>query len=208
MSRNKTTILIADDHVLVRIGLRSLIDAQPDLEVVAEAEDGEEAIRLARKHRPDVAVVDLMMPVTDGAEATRRIAAELPQTKVMILTSYTTSADLVRAVSAGAAGAKFKGTSAQNILDAIRAIARGETAIDDEVLRMMNEEPEPCALTARQAEILHSVTRGLTTTDIAKQYGITPSCVKHHITLICSKLGASNRSEAAAIALRRHLLKI
>jgi DNA-binding NarL/FixJ family response regulator len=208
MSRNKTTILIADDHVLVRIGLRSLIDAQPDLEVVAEAEDGEEAIRLARKHRPDVAVVDLMMPVTDGAEATRRIAAELPQTKVMILTSYTTSADLVRAVSAGAAGAKFKGTSAQNILDAIRAIARGETAIDDEVLRMMNEEPEPCALTARQAEILHSVTRGLTTTDIAKQYGITPSCVKHHITHVCSKLGASNRSEAVTIALRRHLLKI
>ena len=208
MSTEKTSVLIADDHVLVRMGLRTLIDAQTDLRVVAEAEDGEEAVALARKHKPDVAVIDLMMPLADGAETTLRIVSENPRTRVLILTSYTTASDIVRAIANGAAGVKFKGTSASQLLDAIRAVARGEKVIDHEVAQSMQEDPKPCQLTARQAEILHSVTRGLTTDDISKQYGITPSCVKHHISLICKKLGASNRSEAAAIALQRQLLKI
>ena len=204
----KTSILIADDHSLMRIGLRTLINAQSDMAVVAEADDGETAVRKALELRPDVVVMDLMMPDVNGAAATERICAEAPEVRVLILTSYNTSIDLLRAVDSGAAGVQFKGSSTDRLLGAIRSIAGGGRDIEPEIEDMMREYPAASTLTERQSEILHSVTRGLTTDDIAKQYGITPSCVKHHITLICSKLGASNRSEAAAIALRRHLLKI
>lgn len=204
----KTSILIADDHSLMRIGLRTLINAQSDMTVVAEADDGETAVRKALELRPDVVVMDLMMPDVSGATATERICAEAPEVRVLILTSYNTSVDLLRAVKSGAAGVQFKGSSTDHLLGAIRSIASGGRDIEPEIEDMMREYPAASTLTERQSEILHSVTRGLTTEDIAKQYDITPSCVKHHITHICSKLGASNRSEAVTIALRRHMLKI
>ena len=204
----KIRILLADDHMLVRIGLKTLINAQRDLDVVGEASDGAEAVALYDKLEPDIVVMDLMMSGTDGAEATRLIRESHPDAKVIILTSFSTSADLARALSYGAVGAQLKGLSTDSLLTAIRTIAAGGTAVDPEVQKLVRAQEKPPQLTDRQAEILKAVVEGLTTDAIARQQGISPSAVKQHVALICNKLGAATRSEAVAIALRKQLLKI
>ena len=204
----KIRILLADDHILVRIGLKTLINAQPDLDVVGEASDGAEAAALYDRLLPDVVIIDLMMSGTDGAEATRLIRENHPDAKVIILTSFSTSADLARALSYGAVGAQLKGSSTDNLLAAVRTVAAGGTAVDPEVQKLVRVQENPPQLTARQSEILKAVVEGLTTDAIARQQGISPSAVKQHVALICNKLGAATRSEAVAIALRKQLLKI
>ena len=201
-------VLLVDDHSLVRLGLAALLGYQKDLKVAGEAEDGEQAVRLARELQPDVIVMDLMMPGVDGVEATRRIRMERPDAHILILTTFGTSADVARAIAAGAAGAVMKDASNEELLDAIRAVSRGDTAFSPDIEQLVKEEPVPPEFTRRQLEILHSVTRGLSNPDIAKQFGITVDGVKAHLNVIFSKLGAANRSEAIAIALRRHLLKL
>lgn len=202
------SVLIVDDHSLVRMGLAALLGYQKDFVVAGEAEDGEQAVRLAREIKPDVIVMDLMMPGMDGVEATRQIRTETPDAHILILTTFGTSADVVRAISAGAAGAVMKDTSNDELLAAIRTVAGGGTAFSPEIEQMVKEDPAPPKLTRRQLDILHSVTRGLSNPDIAKQFGITVDGVKAHLNVIFSKLGAANRSEAITIALRRHLLKL
>ena len=204
----KIRILLADDHILVRIGLKTLINAQPDLDVVGEASDGAEAAALYDRLLPDVVVMDLMMSGTDGAEATRLIRESHSDAKVIILTSFSTSADLARALSYGAVGAQLKGSSTDNLLTAVRTVAAGGTAVDPEGQKLVRVQENPPQLTTRQSEILKAVVEGLTTDAIARQQGISPSAVKQHVALICNKLGAATRSEAVAIALRRQLLKI
>ena len=200
-------VLIVDDHSLVRMGLAALLGYQKDLVVAGEAEDGEQAVRLAREINPDVIVMDLMMPGMDGVEATRQIRAERPDARILVLTTFGTSADVARAIAAGAAGAVMKDTSNDELLAAIRTVAEGGSAFSPEIEQMVKEDPAPPKLTRRQLEILHSVTRGLSNPDIAKQFGITVDGVKAHLNVIFSKLGAANRSEAITIALRKHLLK-
>ena len=202
------TVLLVDDHSLVRLGLAALLGYQKDLVVAGEAEDGEQAVMLARKIKPDIVVMDLMMPGMDGVEATRQIRAERPDAQILILTTFGTSADVARAIAAGAAGAVMKDASNDELLDAIRTVAGGGTAFSPEIEQIVREEPAPPELTRRQLDILHSVTRGLSNPDIAKQFGITVDGVKAHLNVIFAKLGAANRSEAITIALRRHLLKI
>ena len=204
---SKTRILVADDHSIVRMGLCTLLKYQPDLEVVGEAEDGEEAVRIAGELKPDVVVMDLMMPRMDGAEATKAIRESLPGTKVLILTTFGTSADVSRAVSNGASGAIMKDATNEELVDAIHAAMRGEQVFSPEIEVYVKEEPDVPRFTQRQLEILQSVTRGLTNPDIARQFGITTDGVKRHIMTIFKKLGAANRSEAVAIAMRRQLLK-
>ena len=201
-------ILLADDHSLLRLGLETLMKFHREFAVVGGAENGEEAVRLARELRPGVVVMDLMMPVMDGVEATRRIRADLPDVRVLILTSYGTSADVVRAVDAGASGALMKDTANEELLEAIRTVAAGGTAFSPEIERQLEEEQPLPEFTRRQMDILEFVTRGFTNADIARQLGISPDCIKKHLIVICNKLGASNRAEAASIALRKHLLKI
>ena len=200
-------ILLADDHSIVRTGIAAILGYEKDITVVGEAEDGEEAIRLARKLSPDIVLMDLMMPGMDGVEATRTIRETLPDTKVLILTTFGTSADVARAIAAGASGAIVKDISKDDLVSAIRRVTNGETVFSPEIEQSTKAEPDVPEFTRRQLDILHSVTRGLTNADIARQFGISTDGVKHHIMAIFKKLGATNRSEAVAIALRRQLLK-
>ena len=204
----KTRILIADDHMLMRMGLRSMLRYQSDMTVVGEAANGEAAVEQARELKPDVIIMDLMMPVLDGAEATRLILKDNPNAKIIILTSFGSSADMNRALSYGAVGAQTKEAPTDSLIDAIHAVLKGDTAIAPEIAQEAAEEPAPITLTERQRGILQSVVRGLTNKEISAQYDLSPISVKKYLSAIFAKIGAANRTEAAAIALRKHLLKI
>ena len=205
---NKIRILVADDHALLRVGLNTMLNAQPDMSVVGEAGNGHDAVVRAKELNPDVIVMDLMMPKIDGAEATRQILEALPKAKVIILTSYGTSVELTRAMANGAVGAQMKGSPVDSLLTAIRTVAAGNKAIAPEIQGFLREEPVPVELSKRQREILLAISNGHTTYQIACDLGISVSAVKQHVTAVCEKLGAASRSEAASIALRKHLLKI
>ncbi len=205
---DKIKILLADDHSIVRMGISALLAYEKDISVVGEAEDGEEAVALAQSLKPDVVLMDLMMPRMDGVEATDRIRSALPSCKVLILTTFGTSADVSRAIASGASGAVVKDIGKDEIVDAIRRVASGEKVFSAEIEQTVKEEPAVPNFTKRQMDILHSVTRGLTNAEIAKQYGISTDGVKQHVMAIFKKLGAANRSEAVAIAIRRQLLKV
>ena len=201
-------VLIADDHAIVRMGLTSLLSSQKDFLVVGEADDGESAVQKALNLSPDILIMDLMMPKMDGVTATKEIHKLRPSVKILILTSYGTSDGIAHALESGASGALMKSTEFAEFVSVLRRIAGGERVISPEIKRQFAEDPPVPSLTQRQTEILLSITRGLTNADIAKQFGIREDSVKEHINAIFSKLGASNRSEAVAIALRKHLLKI
>ena len=204
----KTRTLIADDHSLVRMGLVSLLAYQKDMEVVGEAEDGEKAVELALALKPDLVIMDIMMPKLDGGAATRRILDELPSAKIFILSSFGNSADLLKAVVGGAAGAFLKDTPNDVLLDALRRVVRGETVIQKTVQQQLAEAPSLLSLSPRQLEMLHSASCGFNTDDIARQFGMSSDGVKKHFASICAKLDATTRSEAIAIAIRRQLLKV
>ena len=201
-------VLIADDHLIVRMGLVTLLENSPGIVVVGDAEDGNEAVRKTLKLKPDVVIMDLMMPEKDGTLATAEIKAAAPEVKILILTTFAASDTIAKALAAGASGAILKSAPKARLLEAIRAVASGRQSIADDVKDILAEDPPAPELTARQAEILKSVTLGLTNRDIASQLGISPTVVKEHLNATFGKLGAANRAEAIAIALRKHLLKI
>ena len=205
---NSIRILIADDHALMRIGLKSILDLQPDMTVVCEASNGQEAVKLADQHKPDVIIMDLLMPQLNGAEATRLILERDPDAKVMILTSYGMSTDLGKAIQHGAIGAQPKEVPTEAFLAAVRAVAAGKQAIAPEFAAQIAESNQLLDLTQRQQEILTSLVRGLTNVEIGRQFGISPITVNKHIAVICTKLNAANRTEAVAIALRKQLVKM
>ena len=201
-------ILIADDHLIVRMGLVTLLENSPGITVVGEAEDGNEAVRKALKLKPDVVIMDLMMPEKDGTAATAEIKASAPEVHILLLTTFAASDTIAKALAAGASGAILKSAPRAKLLEAIRTVASGKQAIANDVKDILAEDPPAPELTARQTEILKSVTLGLTNRDIALQLDICPTVVKEHLNAIFNKLGAANRAEAIAIALRKHLLKI
>ena len=203
----KLKILIADDHSLMRVGLNALFGHQKDMTVIGEAADGQAAVRLAQTLRPDVVIMDLMMPKKNGVEATKRIRATLPDTKVFLLTSFGTAPELAHAIRNGATGAFIKSAPTEEIVDAVRAVAAGREAFPDEVRQLIAEAGQQSDLTERQTEILKAATQGLTTSEIAGSLGISDSCVLKHFTVIFEKLGVATRTEAVATALRKHLLK-
>lgn len=203
----KTSVLLVDDHSVVRMGLAAIINIEKDLKVCGEAESGTEAVKLAKEMRPDVVVMDFMMPGMDGAEATAAVLRASPESKVLVLTTYGTSVDIARALKCGATGAVTKNLSNEELADAIRATARGERLLSAEIESSLAEAESDNGLTARQREVLDSITRGLSNDDIAKMLGISKVRVKQHLAALYQKLGAANRAEAVAIALRRQLLK-
>ena len=202
----KTRILIADDHALMRIGLKSMLRYQSDMTVIGEATNGDAAVQLTDELSPDVVIMDLMMPVLDGAAATRRIMERHPDTRIIILTSFGNSSDVARAIEYGAVGAQIKEAPTESLIDAIRTVTAGGTAITPEIQQSIDDGPLSISLTERQRGILQSVVRGLTNKEISAQFGLSPISVKKYLSAIFAKIGAANRTEAAAIALNKRLL--
>ena len=205
---SKIKILIADDHTIVRIGLVALLGAEADFEIVGEAKNGLQAVEDAMRLRPDVVVMDLVMPKKNGIDATAEILDRLPATKILVLTSFGTSDGITHALQAGASGAVMKTADDGTLVAAIRKVANGERVISPEVKKMLNEDPPIPVLSPRQKEILVAITDGRTNKEIASVLGIRKDSVEDYLRTLFSKLGASNRTEAVAIALRKHLLKI
>ena len=202
------TVLIVDDHAILRMGLASLLANKKGISVIGDAATGAAAIQKVRKLKPDVVVMDLMMPGMDGVEATRRILEVEPETKVLILTTYGSANALAHALDAGARGAVLKNEDFSDLVSSIRTVAEGGRAVSPEIAQMLNDDPPLPELAPRQREILQAITHGLSNADIAKQLGISVPTVKEHIRALLDKIGASNRSEAIAIAMRKYLLKI
>ena len=204
----KTKILIADDHKMVRAGLAALLETEPDLQVVGQAENGKDAIAKALELAPDVVIMDLMMPVMDGVAATVELHRLHPEVKILILTTYGSSDGIAHALKNGARGAIMKSADSNDLASAVRNVARGECSISEEIQRQIATDPPVPELTPRQLAILDSLVQGLSNPDIAKKFGIRRDSVKEHVNNILDKIGAANRTEAVAIALKKHLLKI
>jgi DNA-binding NarL/FixJ family response regulator len=212
-------ILIADDHALFRDGLRSLLEAN-GLEVVGEARDGREAVALTWELKPDVVLMDLMMPNMDGLEATKRLAAELPEVKVLILTAADEDAKLFEAIRSGARGYLLKDLESSEFFELLEGVGRGEPALTPRVARKLLEEfarPEqetkksqdPRALTEREREVLELMVQGTTSNkQLAADLGVSENTVKFHMRNILDKLHLHSRAEVVAYALREHIVDI
>ena len=205
---SKISILIAEDHAVVRAGVAALLETEDDLSVVALARNGEEAIREAKRLRPRIVLSDLVMPKASGVAVAEALSRELPDTRVIILTSFAASEGIAHALHAGAAGALMKTDDEQTLIQTIRRVAAGEQVISDEIKKLIQTDPPLPALTPRQRDILESLSRGLTNRDIASQLGIRQDGVDRHVATLLSKIGAANRTEAVAIAIQKQLLKI
>lgn len=201
-------VLIADDHAIVRHGLCALLGTERGIEVVGEAKDGNEAVARTKQLAPDVVIMDIVMPRKDGVEATVEIRAAVPSAKIVVLTSFGTSDKISRAIEAGATGALMKTAEDRELLCAIRTVANGGRVISPAVRKLISTDPPAPELTPRQLEILQAMARGLTNKDIAKMFGIRTDGVNEHVLAILAKLGAANRTEAVAIALRKQLIRI
>jgi two-component system response regulator DevR len=211
-------IVIADDHEVVRIGLSALLDRQPGFSVVAEAQSGEEAVRLARQHRPDVVVMDIRMPDGSGIDACRVLARELPDSPVIMLTSYADPDALFDAITAGASGYVLKRVGSTELVDAIRTVAAGGSLLDPAVTAQVldrvrtasrvDEAGEFADLTEQERRVLAHVAQGESNREIAAAMGLAEKTVRNYVSNVLAKLGVSSRSQAAAFAIRRHLPEI
>jgi len=208
MSNDKIRVLIADDHAIVRMGLRALLEPEHDLMVVGEAEDGIAAVAACETLSPDIIIMDIMMPGRDGIDATKLIRQINQTVRILILTTTSSSDDIASSLAAGANGALLKSTQNSKLVDAIRRLHKGETVISPDIQRLMSDDPPTPELTNRQTQILQAITKGLTNADISRILELHEDSVKEHIIAIYKKLGATNRAEAAAIAVRKHLLKM
>jgi len=202
-------ILLVDDHPVVRHGLRGMLDAEPDLSVVGEAGSGDAGVTLAAAVRPDIVLMDLRMPDGDGVSATERIVKTVPGARVIVLTTYESDRDILRAIEAGACGYLLKDTSPAELADAVRAAARGETVLAPSVastLVRQVRQPAPPALSARESEVLRLVASGLTNAEIGKQLFISEATVKTHLLRVFNKLDVADRTAAVTTAMRHGLL--
>jgi DNA-binding NarL/FixJ family response regulator len=208
-----TRVVVADDQALVRVGLRKILDVEPELEVVGEAADGEEAVAEARRLRPDVVLMDIRMPVLDGIEATRRLVAAQPETRVLILTTFGLDSYVFDALRAGASGFMLKDAPPEEIAAAVRIVARGEALLAPAVTRAVVEEfarrppAQPPAvpaavaeLTPREREVLDLLTRGLSNPEICARLVISEATAKTHVARILQKLGVRDRVQAVIYA--------
>lgn len=211
--RTMIRVLLVDDHPVVREGIRGMLSAEPDLEIVGEAGSGPEAVVRAAALEPDVVLMDLRMPGGDGAQATERIRADHPAVHVLVLTTYDTDTDILRAVEAGATGYLLKDTPRAELADSVRSAARGETVLSGRLAGKLfsrvrrDPEPEkPAALSPREVEVLRLAADGHTNAAIGRALRISATTVKTHLMRAYEKLGVGDRTAAVSQALRRGLL--
>ena len=204
-------ILIADDHPIVRDGLRGMLAGDPALSVVGEASDGEEAVRAVEHLQPDVVLMDLRMPRTDGVEATRRIVAGHPSIRVLVLTTYDTESDVVRAVEAGASGYLLKDAPLAELRQAVKATAAGRTVLAPAAAAQLvrqRRQPAGEALSARELEVLELVARGASNREVGRTLHVSEATVKSHLVHVFTKLGVNDRTAAVTTALERGLIAL
>jgi two-component system NarL family response regulator len=208
LSAGSIRIMVVDDHPVVREGFAGMIGTEPDMKLVAEARSGEEARQLFRRHRPDVTLMDLRMPGMNGVEAIRAIRGEFPQSRFIVLTTYDGDEDIYRALEAGAQAYLLKDMLCEEILAAIRAVHAGQRRIPAEVGTRLAERMSGLELSGREQQVLALVVKGKSNKEIAGELDITEATVKGHLTNILSKLGVSDRTQAAITALRRGLVHL
>jgi DNA-binding NarL/FixJ family response regulator len=201
-------ILCADDHPLVRKGIASILNNEPDMHLVGEASNGREAVEKFRELHPDVVLMDLRMPEMDGIEATRQIRRDVPDAKIIALTSYDGDQDIYRAIEAGVRGYILKEMVHTKVIQAIRTVQAGKRLMPPEVAERLSEYFPQVALTPREVEVLNLVARGMANKEIAHQLGTASGTVKMHVQNILAKLGASDRTHAVTIALERGILHL
>ena len=202
-------IVVVDDHTVMRAGVVALLDSETSIEIVGEAGDGRAALDLVERHEPDVALVDLRMPVLDGVATTARIVERFPATRVLILTTYDTDAEIERAVEAGAIGYLLKDTTREQLVDAIHAAARGETVLAPRVAERLvarMRRPAQVPLTARETDVLNAVADGLTNAEIGRRLVIAEATVKTHLLRLFAKLDVNDRTRAVVVAMERGML--
>ena len=211
---NKIKILLAEDHVIVREGTRELVQREPDMEVVAEADDGEEAVQLAGNLQPDVVIMDIALPKLNGIEATKQIKALYPATAVLILTAYDNDQYIFALLEAGAAGYLLKTVRGHELIDAIRAVSVGESVLHPKIARKVLSRFMPLAtkpseervtelLSERELEVLKLAAKGMSNKDIAEQLFLSVRTVQSHLANIFTKLDVGSRTEAILCGLRR-----
>ena len=201
-------IMTVDDHPLLRQGIAALIKSQPDLTLVAEACDGEEAVAQFRLHRPDVTLMDLQMPNVNGTEAISRIRSEFPEAKILVLSTYAGDVQILRAIKTGAKGYLLKGNVRTELLDAIRAVHAGRKQLPPEIAAELAQHAADDQLSVREIDVLRLIGDGNANKQIADKLSIGEATVKNHISNILSKLGANDRAHAVTIALQRGIIEL
>ncbi len=201
-------VLIADDHPALREGLSALLERQADLQVVAMAADGQEAIALVRTHQPDVILMDLRMPRLEGADAVAAICGEWPEARIIILTTYDGDEDIYRALRAGAKGYLLKDAPCEELFTAIRQVHRGQKYIMSQVAQKLTDRFQSSELTDRELEVLQLLVQGNTNRDISETLCVAEGTVKFHVRNILDKLGAGDRTQAVTIGLKRGLARL
>ena len=200
--------MIVDDHSVVRMGLTAIINLEKDFMVCGAAENGDEAVKAAAGLKPDVIIMDLVMPGMDGVATTEAVLKASPDSRVLVLTTFGSAADISLALKAGATGAVTKNLSNDDLMEAIRSTRDGVRYVSPEIEQSLKEDNIEISLSPRQREVLDSITRGLSNDNIASLLGISKSRVKQHLNELYEKIGAANRAEAVSIALRKQLLKL
>ena len=201
-------IMTVDDHPLLRQGIAALIKSQPDLTLVAEACDGEEAVAQFRLHRPDVTLMDIQMPSVNGTEAISRIRSEFPEAKILVLSTYAGDVQILRAIKTGAKGYLLKGNVRTELLDAIRAVHAGRKQLSPEIAAELADHAADDQLSSREIDVLRLIGDGNANKQIADKLSIGEATVKNHISNILSKLGANDRAHAVTIALQRGIIEL
>ena len=207
-SPNLIRILTVDDHPLLREGIAFLVKSQPDMELIAEASDGMEAIEQFRRHRPDITLMDLRMPNLNGTEAISRIRNEFPDAKIIVLSTYGGDVQVLRAIKAGARGYIVKGHVHRELLDAIRSVHAGHKRIPPEIAAELADHAADDQLSLREIDVLRLIGEGNANKQIADKLSIGETTVKNHISNIFSKLGANDRAHAVTIALQRGIIEL
>ena len=212
METKPIRVLLVDDHSVVRSGLSAMLSAEDDLEQVGEAADGSEAVRMVERIKPDVILMDLLMPVMDGVAATKAIHDRFPETRIIILTSFKEREQVDGALKAGAMSYLLKTVSAAELVSAIRGAMAGQSKLSSEATQVLIQEMRnPSArdydLTAREKEILKLMVDGLPNSEIANHLGVSASTAKFHVSNVLSKLGVASRTEAVSLALKQKLIK-